>query len=302
MPPEKSNRRLGRGLDALFSSASGKGAGESAGESALREILVADISPNPFQPRRNFSTEELKELEESLRANGLLQAVTVRPGKTGQGFELIAGERRLRAATNLGWKTIPAVVKDLDDRKMLTLALVENLQRYDLDPIEEAEGFSRLIRDFGYTQLTVAEMVGKDRSTVANVLRMLQLPPEVRKLIQQGKLSSGQARPLLGIEDTGATISLANQIVEHGWSAREVEARVRGAAAPPVRKGRGRPQKEDNRSAEVKSFEQRLRKHLQTDVSIAVRKGNKGTVVLSFYSAEDLERLLETMGLPLNPQ
>src|SRR5687767_8679742 len=162
MPPEKSNRRLGRGLDALFGTA-----GQGVPESALRDLPISEIAPNPFQPRRNFNRAELQELEESLRASGLLQAVTVRPAAGGKGYELIAGERRLRAASNLGWRNIAAVVRELSDKEMLTLALVENLQRFDLNPIEEAEGYLRLIQDFAYTQQSVAEMVGKDRSTVA---------------------------------------------------------------------------------------------------------------------------------------
>lgn len=297
MPPEKSNRRLGRGLDALFSSPTGQSA-----ETPLREIPIAQIAGNPFQPRKNFSPVELRELEDSLRRNGLLQAVTVRPAKSGKGYELIAGERRVRAATNLGWKQIPAVVKDLDDQQLLTLALVENLQRFDLNPVEEAEGYERLIGEFGYTQQSVAEMVGKDRSTVANVIRILQLPPEVRDLIQQGKLTAGQARPLLGLEDRSNMTALASQIVEHGWSAREVEARVREAPVPAGTTKRGRPKKEDTRSPEVRNIEQQLRKYLQTDVSITVKKENRGTLMIDFYSADDLERVLETMGLKLNPQ
>lgn len=298
MPPEKSNRRLGRGLDALFNSPTTQSA-----ETPLREIPTAQIASNPFQPRKNFSPVELRELEDSLRLNGLLQAVTVRPAKSGKGYELIAGERRLRAAMNLGWKQIPAVVKNLDDQQLLTLALVENLQRFDLNPVEEAEGYERLIREFGYTQQSVAEMVGKDRSTVANVIRVLQLPPAVRDLIQQGKLTAGQARPLLGLDDRSNIAALALQIVEHGWSAREVEVRVREAPAPASgMPRRGRPRKEDNRSAEVRSIEQQLRKYLQTDVSITVKKESRGTLAIDFYSADDLERLLETMGLKLNPQ
>jgi ParB family chromosome partitioning protein len=298
MPPDKSNRRLGRGLDALFNSAGG----QQATESPLRTIPLAEISPNPFQPRKDFSHSELRELEESIRSNGLLQAVTVRKSPTGRGYELIAGERRLRAATNIGWKDISAVVRDLDDREMLTLALVENLQRFDLNPIEEAEGYARLIRDFGYTQQSVAEMVGKDRSTIANVIRMLQLPEDVRALVQGGKISSGQARPLLGIEDRTMLSALVAGILENGWNARTVEAKAREAAQPADRKTRGRPRKEDSRPAEVKSIEQRIRKHLQTDVTVSVRKGQKGSVTIEFYSADDLERLLEAMGVPNNPQ
>lgn len=298
MPPEKSNRRLGRGLDALFNTAGE----QTARESALRDLPVAEIAPNPFQPRQNFSRAELQELEESLRTNGLLQAVTVRPAPSGKGYELIAGERRLRAASNLGWKNIAAVVRDLDDKEMLTLALVENLQRFDLNPIEEAEGYARLIQDFAYTQQSVAEMVGKDRSTVANVIRLLQLPPDVRAMMQEGKITSGQARPLLGLENPSLVSNLASQIIEHGWSAREVEARVRESARPSDKKKKGRPHKQDSQTAEVRSIEQQLRKHLQTDVSLNLRKGNRGSLVIEFYSPEDLERLLETMGVPLNPQ
>ena len=198
MPPEKSNRRLGRGLDALFNSAPSAQAAAPA-DSALRDIPITSISANPFQPRRSFSTADLKELEDSLTTSGLLQPVTVRPGKRGHEYELVAGERRLRAAANLGWKEIPALVKDLSDREMLSLALVENLQRLDLNPVEEAEGYERLIREFDYTQQSVAEMVGKDRSTVANMIRILHLPQSVRDLMQEGKLTAGQARPLLGL-------------------------------------------------------------------------------------------------------
>ena len=297
MPPEKSNRRLGRGLDALFNSA----ASQPTPESPLRNIALSDISPNPFQPRTNFSRTELQELEESLRTNGLLQAVTVRPSPAGRGYQIIAGERRLRAASNIGWKEITAVVRDLDDREMLTLALVENLQRFDLNPIEEAEGYARLIKDFGYTQQSVAEMVGKDRSTVANVIRMLQLPDEVRKLVQEGRISSGQARPLIGMDDQSRISLLVAGILEHGWNARTIEAKAREAAQPNTPKGRGRPRKEDSRPAELKSIEQRIRKQLQTDVTINLKKGNKGSVVIDFYSADDLERLLDAMGIPSNP-
>jgi ParB family chromosome partitioning protein len=299
MPPDKSNRRLGRGLDALFNSVSGQ---QQAPDSPLRTIALSEIAPNPFQPRKDFSRAELRELEESLRTSGLLQAVTVRPAPGGKGYQLIAGERRLRAATNLGWKDISAVVRELDDREMLTLALVENLQRFDLNPIEEAEGYARLIKDFGYTQQSVAEMVGKDRSTVANVIRILQLPDDVRALVQEGKISSGQARPLLGIEDSSRLAALVTGILEHGWNARTVEAKAREETQPAQRKGRGRPRKEDSRPAELKSIEQRIRKHLQTDVTLNLKKENRGSLVIEFYSADDLERLMDAMGIPNNPQ
>ena len=300
---EKSNRRLGRGLDALFNSASS--ATETREDSALREIPIRDIQSNPFQPRKNFKPEELKELQESLQGSGLLQPVTVRQSPKGKGYELIAGERRLRAAAGLGWEKIPAVVKNLSDQEILTLALVENLQRADLNPIEEAEGYDKLIRDFGYTQQTVASMVGKDRSTVANVLRILQLPSAVRTFIEEGHLTAGQARPLLGLPDEGRITTFARLTVQKGWSAREVEQRVREIGITDkvgTKAKRGRPTKVDSRPAEVRNLEQRLRKHLQTDVAIILKSGNRGTLNVEFYSPDDLERVTELMGLTNNPQ
>jgi ParB family chromosome partitioning protein len=297
MAPEKSARRLGRGLDALFGSQA-REPESLAADTPLREIEIARIASNPFQPRKSFKPEELRELQESIGKNGLLQPVTVRNAPDSDGFQLIAGERRLRAASGLGWKTIPAVVKEISDQGALTLALVENLQRSDLDPIEEAEGYDRLIRDFGHTQQTVAQMVGKDRSTVANVIRILQLPVQVREMISRGQLSSGQARPLLGLEREVTIISFARLAVDQGWSAREVERRVREAGTEKPKGRQGRPHKKDERPPEVRSLEQRLRKHLQTDVAIQLKGNDKGAVVISFYSPEDLERLIETMGLP----
>jgi ParB family chromosome partitioning protein len=301
MPPEKSARRLGRGLDALFT-APVESAATGAADSALREIAVSQIVSNPFQPRKNFKPQDLKELQESLQTSGLLQPITVRPSpKAANRFELIAGERRLRAATSLGWEKIPAVVKDLTDQEILTLALIENLQRSDLNPIEEAEGYDQLISKFGHTQQSVATMVGKDRSTVANVLRILQLPVAVRQLLTEGQLTAGQARPLLGLEDVSRITALAREIVAKGLSAREVERQVRLTGPEQPRSTRGRPKKADVRSAEIKSLEQSVRKHFQTDVEIMVKKGNRGTVSVSFYSPDDLERVLEIMGVTNNP-
>lgn len=299
MPPEKSARRLGRGLDALFSAPAASAA--AAEDSALREIAVGQIVSNPFQPRKNFKPQDLKELQESLQTSGLLQPITVRQSaKTANQFELIAGERRLRAATNLGWEKIPAVVKDFTDQEILTLALVENLQRSDLNPIEEAEGYNQLISKFGHTQQSVATMVGKDRSTVANVLRILQLPVSVRQFLTDGQLTAGQARPLLGLEDAARITALAREIVAKGLSAREVERQVRISGSDQPKSTKGRPKKADVRPAEIRSLEQSLRKHFQTDVEITVKKGNRGTVNVAFYSPDDLERVLEIMGVENN--
>lgn len=300
MPPEKSARRLGRGLDALFTAPGDAIKSPEKVESALRNIPIAQIARNPFQPRKHFKVAELRELQESLQSSGLLQPVTVRSAPSGAGFELIAGERRLRAATNLGWNEIPAVIKELSDKEILTLALVENLQRSDLNPIEEAEGYDQLIREFGYTQQTVATIVGKDRSTVTNILRILQLPTSVRELLQEGQLTAGQARPLLGLDDTSRITAFARQIVNNGWSAREVERRVKASGE---RKAGGRPARSamsDAKPAEIRSVEQRLRKHLQTDVAITLKAHNKGSITIDFYSPEDLERVLELINLPHN--
>src|ERR1051326_992733 len=225
MASEKTPRRLGRGLNALFKAA--PDSDEATGE-ILKEISLREIRKNPFQPRKDFSPQSLKELQESLRSSGLLQPITVR--RTHQGseqYELVAGERRLRAATELGWATISAVVKEMDDRDLLALALVENLQRSDLNPVEEAEGYSQLITEFAHTQQTVASMVGRDRSTIANMLRLLQLPDKVRQMIRDGVLSPGQARPLLTLSDEARIIELAREVVNKGLSARDVEQRVR---------------------------------------------------------------------------
>jgi len=301
MAPEKSNRRLGRGLDALFSTTSKT----EQSDVGLREIAVDAIVSNPFQPRKNFGRGELDELKDSLKENGLLQPITVRTARTGKGYELIAGERRLRAATELGWAKIPAVVKDLSDQELLTLALVENLQRSDLNPIEEAQGYRQLIEQFGHNHQTVATIVGKNRSTVANTLRMLQLPERARALVESAELSAGQVRPLLALVDETLIVTFAERALKEGWSAREVERQVReqeGSKPVPEKTRRGRPRKRDERPAELKRIEQLLVKRYQTDALVTLKSENKGSVSLSFYSAEDLERILELMGVINNPQ
>ena len=294
MAAEKPPRRLGRGLEALLGNAGGLA---SSDEGALKSIPISQIVRNPFQPRKEFRQEELTELQESLKASGLLQPVTVRrrPGK--DGFELIAGERRLRAATRLGWKEIPAIIKEIDDKAILTLALIENLQRADLNPIEEAEGYYRLSHDFGLTQQQIAETVGKDRTTVANMLRVLQLPENVRKLLQEGKLTLGHAKVLLGVDDPDRLTQLAREVVADGLSVRELEQRIRGDTAPSRKKRGGRPRKNDQRP-EVRRVEDRLRRFQQTDVSITVGKNDRGTLSVQFYSLDDLQRLLDVVRVP----
>src|SRR5688500_2521085 len=222
-------RRLGRGLEALlgasFQPVPSTREAQARGE--LQRLRLAEIQPNPYQPRRTFAPQELADLEASLRATGLRRPITGRPAANGAGYELIAGERRLRAASQLGWQEIPALVRDLDDRALLTLALVENLQRADLNPLEEAEGYQRLVDEFSLTQQQVADVVGKDRTTVANTLRILQLPASVRRMLADGQLSAGHARALLSLGNEREITDLAREVATNGLSVREVERRAR---------------------------------------------------------------------------
>src|SRR3954466_688130 len=235
---EKTPRRLGRGLEALLGSATGLA---SSDEGALKSIPVGQITRNPFQPRQEFNADELSELQESIRASGLLQPITVRRRAGRDGFELIAGERRLRAAKGLGWKEIPAIIKEIDDRTLLTLALVENLQRADLNPIEEGEGYHQLADEFGLTQQQIAETVGKDRTTISNMVRLLQLPDPVRKLLQEGHLTMGHAKVLLGLDHPDTIAALADDIVRESLTVREVEQRLRKVVGDREGKKTGRP-------------------------------------------------------------
>lgn len=302
--PQKLPRRLGRGLDALLGEKAAATAspeemrGNDAGApgSGLREIATASIRPNPFQPRKDFPAEELAELRESIQTSGLLQPITVRALSGEMGYELVAGERRLRAVTQIGWERIPAIVRDLDDRAMLTLALVENLQRSDLNPIDEAEGYERLTDEFGLTQQQIAQLVGKDRSTIANLLRVLALPTAVRAMLQSGRLTLGHARPLLALSDPAAITKLARQAAEDGLSVREIENRVR-RDAPPAARRRGRPRKVDPKPTQLQDIENRVRRRLQTDVALRLKTGETGELRVHFYSFDDLERVLATMGV-----
>ena len=292
MPPE-GPRRLGRGLEALLAVHASNAEPSATDRGAMRNIALSRIRPNPFQPRRTFDPQELQELEASLRANGLLNPVTVRPAKTGGGYELIAGERRIRAAARIGWTEIPAVVKEIDDRALLTLALVENLQRADLNPIEEAEGYRQLLGDFDLTQAQLAEAVGKERSTVANMLRLLQLPAVVQQLVHQKELTLGHARALLTLEDEQTLIALAREIVAEGLSVRAVEERARGGAPAKKRRERKGADPADARAIALRAAEEEVRRYLQTDVRVVQREQGKGRIEIDFYSTDDLDRLLD---------
>lgn len=283
-------KRLGRGLEALLGPVSREQA-EASG--ALRELPIASVRPNPYQPRTHVDEAALAELAASIEASGLLQPVVVRPRDGG--YELIAGERRWRAAQRLGWTRIPAVVKDADDQTLLSLALIENLQRHDLSPIDEAAGYQRLSEQFHLPQGEIARLVGRNRSTIANLLRLLQLPAEVQAMVQRGELSEGHARALLAVGDPDRILALARDAVSQGWSVREVEALVTGARQRPDAGARSTTRKPARGpvSADVKRVEDALRKRLGTDVRVTARRRGRGLLTISYYSNDDLARLLE---------
>jgi ParB family chromosome partitioning protein len=295
MSPEKP-RRLGRGLEALIP---GSSTGSVPG-SDLQRVPISRIRPNPFQPRRQFDPAELAELEASLKASGLLQPISVR--RKGDAFELIAGERRLRAATNLAWTEISAIVRDFDDQTMLVLALVENLQRSNLNPIEEARGYRKLIDEFRLTQQQVADAVGKDRTTVTNLLRVLSLPEPVQQRVESAEITLGHARALLAAPDEASILRLVGEVVVGRLSVRELEQRVRDLISPstqtapnsPARPGSAK-QTGSPSDPSARRIEDDLRKYLQTDVRLNLSSATKGRIEINFYSAEDLDRILELL-------
>ncbi len=287
MPEEKKKDRLGRGLGALL----GDYFEEAPARGEVQTVLVNSILPNPFQPRRDFDDSELGELAKSIDRNGLLQPLVVRPApKSPQRYEMVAGERRLRALRDLGWKEVPVIVREADDETLLVLALVENLQREALGPLEEAEGYRVLSEGFGLTQQEIATAVGRDRSTVANVLRLLKLPPSVRRLVEEGSLSMGHARALLALEDPVMAGEMARRAVSSGWSVREVERQV--ASSSGRRKAKRRKSGGD---AMTRALEEELSQSLGTRVRIRAVKDGRGIIEVSFLGPEDFERVFALM-------
>ncbi len=294
-------RRLGRGLDALITSGSAARqdlkfpvrADARDAAPGFQNVPVASVVPNPLQPRRAFDERELSELRSSIRANGLLQPLLVRPA--GTSFELVAGERRFRAIQSLGWREVPVHVRELDDQAVLTLALIENLQRSDLNPIEEAEGYQSLVSRFGLTQQQVADAVGRERSTVANMLRLLALPDAVLSMVRSGDVSLGHARALLGLADANQMVTMAMAIVSDGLTVRDVERQVRHSASGNERRKPKGAAKPAARPAEAKGIEEQLRRKFQTDVSVTTTADGRGELRFTFYSPDDLERMLDLL-------
>ena len=282
-----SERRLGRGLEALLGPMT-RDQAEDAG--LLRDVAVDQLRPNPYQPRREFDETALAELASSIDSSGLLQPIVVR--EHDHGYQLIAGERRWRAVQQLGWSTVSAIVRVADDQTLLTMALIENLQRDDLNPIDEATGYHRLMTEFSVSANDVARLVGRDRSTVANTLRLLKLPAEVQQLVQQGALSAGHGRALLALSGPGAMKTMAQRAVEHGWSVRDIESQVSRGVRPKRRTG-GKSGGPQAATVEARRIEEVLREQLGTDVKLTAKRRGRGLLTVSYYSSDDLARILE---------
>ena len=305
---------LGKGLGAIFGENTSP-AVEKAQEpaSAAQELLIKNIAANPYQPRCNFDEEKLQELAASIKEFGVVQPVVVR--KKGRSYELVAGERRLRAAGLAGLTKVPAIVKDYDDAKMMEIALIENIQRHDLNPIEEAQGLRRLMQEFKLTQEQTAEKVGRSRSAVTNILRLLNLPEQVQAHIINGVLTMGQAKQLLGLPKQEQMCEVAEAIIANGWSSRMTEEVVRklkeGKKLKIVRELVEKEAKtKDNKEKKPKreptendifchDFEQRLVEFLGTKVKVVPKLDEQGrqggTIHIEYYSAEDLERIYEVL-------
>jgi ParB family chromosome partitioning protein len=274
-------KALGRGLEALIP----KRLIEEKKGSA-QQVPVSRIKPNPFQPRKVFRPEELQELVQSVKERGILQPIVVR--KKGELWEIIAGERRYRAAQKLGMLTIPVIEVQASDVESLELALIENLQRADLSPLEEAEGYRRLQEEFDMTQEQISQKVGKDRATVANAMRLLKLSPEVKSMLASGELSAGHARVLASLPTPQEQYKWAERIVRQGFNVRDVEKWLQEQKGTTKKmKGNGK-----GKDANVAKLEENLRNWLGTKVTVKTQGRQKGTVCFEYYSLDDLDRIL----------
>ncbi len=274
---------LGKGLSALISDKPATEQGASG-----QQVDIALIRDNRFQPRQNYDEARLGELMDSIREKGFLSPIVVR--RAGDNFEVIAGERRLRAARKLGLTKIPVIIREASDKEALVLALVENVQREDLNPLEKAESYRRLVDEFNYTQEEVARSVGKDRVTIANLLRLLKLPAEIQKGLLEGKISEGHARALLSVENASVQMILYLEAVQKGLSVREVEERVKGTLPAGTRAAK--KNKTKTRDPEVLKLEEELRGLFGTKVIVENSRKNKGKLVIEYYSLDDLDRIL----------
>ncbi len=287
---------LGKGLSALFGSGLASPEPDAGRGESIRHAALGEIVPSPLQPRKTFAADELAELVDSVRERGVIQPLIVR--KVAGKFELIAGERRWRAAGEAGLETVPVIVRDAGDREVLELALIENLQRADLSPIEEAEAYARLMKEFSQTQEQVARQVGKGRVTIANAVRLLGLPAQVRAWVNTGDLSVGHAKVLLGLGSAEEQLLVAERIRKDSLTVRAAERLVeamRAGAARPDRKRR--PSGGSGTSAVFADLEKRLQQHVGTRVRI-IGKPDSGRIEFHYFSAQDLDRILQLLRLP----
>ena len=294
-------RGLGRGLEALLgpkAAAEAPTLVEAQPGDLLRKLPVDSLSAGKYQPRKHWDEDKLAELAESIKAQGVIQPIVVREigERGGRTYEIIAGERRWRASQRAGLAEVPVVIREVDDRTVVAMALIENIQREDLNPLEEAQALQRLIDEFDLTHAQAAEAVGRSRAAVSNLLRLLELPPEVRTLVETGALEMGHARALLTLTPQAA-IALARQAVDQGWSVREVEHRVQLLAAGKVpvetkgkaAKPKARPQ------ADIASLERELSETLNTRVNVLHGRGGKGRLVIHYSDLDSLEGVLERL-------
>ena len=272
-------RVLGKGLDALIP----KKAAEVNQEKEFTYLSIEMIQPGKYQPRKEIDAKELEELKQSIKEKGFIQPIVVRKASEGQ-YEVVAGERRFQAAKSLGLKELPTMIKDLDDKDTFVFAIVENLQRKDLNPVDEAEALQRLMDEFEFILDDIAKIVGKDKTTVVNTLRLLKLPPQIQEALKKGMITRSQARTILGAQTITAQNKLFHQIIREGLTVREIEKRVKKASS---KKSSGDPF--------VAEVEEKMQKSLGTKVRVFNKRNNKGKIVIEYYSLEDLERLLKRL-------
>jgi ParB family chromosome partitioning protein len=276
-------KALGRGVQAIFQAMPGL---EAQRDENVIEVAIADIVPNPYQPRKNFDQEKLEELANSIQQYGVIQPIVIR--RIAKGFELVAGERRWRAAQKCGLKVIPVVIRDYSDSEMMEIALIENLQRENLNPIEEAVSYRRLMEEFGLTQEEVAKKLGRSRSLIANTIRLLQLPEQIQAFVSRGTLSMGHAKALLALPTAELQHDAANRVIEEDLNVRDIEEIVRKATAKQSKTKK----KINTREISLIDAEERLKIFFGTQVKI--KPGNiKSRIEIEYYSLEDLERILE---------
>ena len=289
------NRKaLGKGINALIPDFEiglpEPGVSDEQGTIQTRELLIDEISPNRFQPRKYFDDDKLEELVTSISENGILQPVVVQKSDTG--YELVAGERRWRASKKAGLKKIPAMIREVSDTKALELAIIENIHRQDLNPIEEAEAYKRLAEDFSLTQEMIAEKVGKSRAAIANILRLLNLSRNIQENLISGKLSMGHARALLGLENNGQMHVMCQEILKQGLTVRQTESKVNRLKKPEMLKLTSSMKK---KNIFIRDLEKELERKLGTKVEVSPKKTG-GKLVVSYYSDDDLERIQNLIG------